>query len=83
MKAYAHAAGQFLAAHPDFVDAPLIRHQYAMCLGFTGRQSEALEQVKILARGEGKEAEEARAYLAEKESKAKGASCGGGQSMKR
>ena len=70
MKAYAHAAAQFLLAHPDFAGAPLIRHQYAMCLAFTGRLPEALDQVKILAQGEGKEADEAKAYLAAKEKKA-------------
>ena len=70
MIAYAKSADLFLAAHPDFRYAPLIRRQYALCLGFTGRMPEAIEQVKVLAKGEGKEADEAKAYLAAKGEKA-------------
>jgi hypothetical protein len=67
MWAYAKAARPFLEAHPDFFDAPRIRRELAFCLAFTGRLAEALEQVKVLAQGEGKEAQEARAYLAARE----------------
>ena len=76
--AYAKPAGIFLAAHPEFRYAPLIRHQYAMCLGLTGCLPEAIEQVKILAKGEGKEADEAKAYLASKGEKSGETQGGGG-----
>ena len=80
--AYAKPAGLFLAAHPDFRYAPLIRHQYSICLGLTGHLAEAIEQVKILAKGEGKEADEAKAYLAAKGEKAGKAHSGGGADKK-
>jgi len=67
MEAYARAARAFLEAHPDFWAAPRIRRELAFCLAFTGRLPEALEHVEILAQGEGKEAQEAKAYLGARE----------------
>ena len=66
MENYAKSAALFLSAHPDFVKAPLIRRAYAICLGLTGCMPEALDQVRILAQGQGKEADEAKTYLAAK-----------------
>lgn len=66
MAAYAKSAGPFLDAHPDFVQAPLIRRTYAMCLGLTGHVPEAMAQIQTLAQGQSNEAAEARAYLESK-----------------
>ena len=63
MRSYARNAASFLRVHPDFVYAPLIRKMYAMCLGLTGHLSEAIAEVRLLADGTGKEAEEAKAFL--------------------
>lgn len=63
LEAYADKAAAFLQAHPDFLYAQEIRHAYAMCLGLTGRLSEALAEVDTLAKGQGKEADDARAFL--------------------
>lgn len=65
MQAYAEAAGLFLKAHPDFLHAPFIRRMYAMCLGLTGHMPDALAEIQTLSTGTGKEAAEAKAFLAE------------------
>jgi hypothetical protein len=72
MEAYAKIAEPFLQAHPDYPHAPLIRRMLAMCLGLTGHMPEALYQLRFLAQGDGKEADEAKAFLGKKaEDKAK------------
>jgi hypothetical protein len=63
MVTYAKKAAAFLQAHPDYAYNHEIRRGYAMSLGLTGRMSEALVEVEILAKGLGKEADEARAFL--------------------
>ncbi|MGA9750643.1 MAG: hypothetical protein WBS54_02525 [Acidobacteriota bacterium] len=70
MAAFAKSAGPFLEAHPDFVQSPLIRRMYIMCLGLTGQMAEATEQLRTLAQGTGNESDEAKAYL---EKQARGA----------
>ena len=69
LRAYAKPLGIFLNAHPDFLYANDLRKRYAMCLGLTGCMPEALDQVRLLAQGQGKEADEAKAYLAAKGAK--------------
>ena len=66
MKKYLGYTKVFLEAHPDFCLNPTIRRKYIMCLGFTGQENEAKEQLRSLAKGVGKEAEEARAFLSTK-----------------
>ncbi len=68
MATFAQLAGPFLETHPDFIYAPLIRRMYAMCLGLTGDIPGAMNQISILAKGQGKEADEAKAYLKKKAS---------------
>jgi len=70
LRNYEEPLGQFLQAHPDFPHAQDLRRRYAMCLGLTGRMSEAMIQIEILAKGEGPKAEEAKAFLAEKDKEA-------------
>lgn len=66
---YVAHAGPFLKAHPDFFYAPLIRRLYAMSLGLTGHVPEAMAEIQTLSTGTGKEADEAKAYLAAKATK--------------
>ncbi|NMB99485.1 MAG: hypothetical protein GYA35_04300, partial [Thermoanaerobaculaceae bacterium] len=66
MRKYNDYAKLFLELHPDFNLNGLIRKKYIMCLGFTGEEEEAQRQLEILAKGCGKEAEEAKNYLAKK-----------------
>ncbi len=63
LRAYAKPLGLFLEAHPEFPHAQDLRKRYAMCLGLTGRMSDALVQIATLAKGTGKEADEAKAFL--------------------
>lgn len=65
MNKYIEYAEGFLKAHPDFHLNGLIRRKYIMCLGFTGRKEEALKQMEILSKGEGKEAQEAKKFIDE------------------
>jgi hypothetical protein len=69
MRAYANAGAPFLETHPDFFDAPRIRRQYAYCLAFTGRVDEALDQVRILSKGEGELGKEAKSFLEKRTAK--------------
>ncbi len=63
LRAYTKPLGLFLEAHPEFPHAQDLRKRYAMCLGLTGRMSDALVQIATLAKGTGREADEAKAFL--------------------
>jgi hypothetical protein len=53
----------FIAVHPDFVKADMIRSGISFYLLVLGRQNEAMEEIKILSKMEGRWAEGARKAL--------------------
>ncbi|HQO19983.1 MAG TPA: hypothetical protein PLA03_06410 [Acidobacteriota bacterium] len=53
----------FIAVHPDFVKADMIRSGISFYLLILGRQNEAMEEIKILSKMEGRWAEGARKAL--------------------
>ena len=68
---YVTRVRNFLKAHPDFVKADVLRKNLAVFLLYLDKRSEAVEQLEILAKMEGKNAEEAREVLACMEGKKK------------
>ena len=60
---YATRVRNFLKVHPDFVKADVLRKNLAVFLLYLDRRSEAIEQLEILSKMEGKNAEEAREVL--------------------
>lgn len=53
----------FLKIHPDFAKADLLRRSLASYLFYLDRRSEAIEQLEILSKMEGQNAEDAREVL--------------------
>lgn len=63
LDSYANQVKKFLGCHPNFLYGNSLRKRLAVCLGLNGRVAEAMEQVELLSKEEGKEAEEAREFL--------------------
>lgn len=63
LDSYANQVKIFLGCHPNFLYGNSLRKRLAVCLGLNGRVAEAMEQVELLSKGEGKEAEDAREFL--------------------
>ena len=61
----------FLKIHPDFAKADMLRRSLASYLFYLDRRSEAIEQLEILSKMEGKNAEDAREVLGCMEGKKK------------
>ncbi len=60
---YATRVRNFLKVHPDFVKADVLRKNLAVFLLYLDKRSEAIEQLEVLSKMEGQNAEDAREVL--------------------